>query len=69
MLSGLIALVVYIIVIGLIVWLLLYLIEALPLPAPFGQIARVVVIAIAVLFVIMLLLSLVGEGPALPRLR
>ena len=39
---------------------MLYVISVIPMPAPFPQVARVVVIVIACLIVIMLLLELVG---------
>lgn len=56
----LISLLVTILVVGLIVWLLLYVIDMLPLPAPFGQIARVIVIVIAVIWLIRVLLAATG---------
>jgi hypothetical protein len=65
--EGLIALAIYIIVIGLIVWLLLWAIQQVPLPAPFGQVARVLIIVIAVLIVCYLLLGLISSG--VPKLR
>lgn len=46
MISGLIALVIYIIVIGLIAWLLTLLIDAVPLPDPFNRVARVLIMVI-----------------------
>lgn len=45
----LINLLVLILVGGLVVWLLFYLIDLLPMPAPFGQVAKAVVILIAIL--------------------
>lgn len=56
----LISLLVSVLVIGLIIWLLLWVIGMLPLPAPFGQIARVIVIVIAVLWLIRLLMGFSG---------
>jgi hypothetical protein len=70
MLTALLMFVVYVLVVGLVIWLLLYLIDQLPLPAPFGQVARVVVIAVGVIILIMMLLALVGDGSVrLPALR
>jgi hypothetical protein len=71
MITGLILLVVYIVVIGLIVWLLNYLVDAVPLAPPFNRVAKVVIIVVAVLIVIMLLLNFVGalDGGGIPRLR
>ena len=56
----LISLVVTILIIGLIVWLLLYVISMVPLPPPFGQVARVIVIVLACLWLISLLLRVTG---------
>lgn len=67
MIESLIYLVIYIVVLGLVCWLLLYIVEQLPLPAPFGQVARVVIIVVACLILILLLLQLVG-GVRVPRL-
>lgn len=69
MISSLIYLVIYLVVTGLIVWLLLYVIDAIPLPEPFHRIARVLVIVLGVIIIIVLLLSLIGEptGFKLPR--
>ena len=70
MIGGLVNLLIYVIVIGLLLWLVLYVIEAIPLPDPFGRVARVVVVVIAVLILILLLLQLIGIGGnmQLPRL-
>ena len=68
MISTLITIIIYCVVLGLIVWLLNYLIDVIPLAEPFARIARIVVIVLAVLIVILLLLSLVETGPVrLPR--
>ena len=60
-----VSLLITILVVGLVVWLLLYLIDLIPLPAPFGQVARVIVIAIAVILLIKVLLSASGVHLAL----
>jgi hypothetical protein len=69
MISSLIYLVVYIIVVGLIMWLLNYLIDAVPLPEPFHRVAKVALLVIGVLIIILLLLNFIGvlDG-APPRL-
>lgn len=41
-----------VVVVGLIVWLALYALEAIGLPEPFGKIARIIVIVAAVVFLI-----------------
>jgi len=58
MLSLLITILVMCIIFGLIWWIL----SIIPLPAPFGQIARVVVVVIFCIYLIYLLLSLTGTG-------
>lgn len=65
MISALITLVIYIVVLGLVTWLLLYIIDTIPLPEPFNRVARVLVIVVACLILIVLLLGLVGEAPRL----
>ena len=56
----LIALLITILVIGLVCWLILYVIDQLPLPPPFHQVARIIVIVVAVLLLIRVLLSVSG---------
>jgi hypothetical protein len=62
MISSLISLLIYLLVVGIILWLALYVISVIPLPAPFAQVARVIVIVIGCLIVILLLLQLVSDG-------
>ncbi len=62
-LSGAVVLVVYLIVAGLIFWLLHWLIGYINPPEPFNKIATVVLAIIAVLVVIGILLSMVGGQP------
>jgi len=68
MVDSLIHLVMYLIVVGLIAWLLMWLIDYIPVPPPFNRVARIVIMTIAVLIVCFLLLDLVGgAGPRLVR--
>ena len=62
-------LVVYIIVVGLIVWLLNYLIDNIPMDEPFKRIAKIALMVIRVLILILILLQFIGvvDG-GLPRL-
>lgn len=53
--------VIWIIVAGLVYWLLLYLIGVCGLPEPFNKVARIVLAVAAVLFLINLLLSFAGH--------
>lgn len=59
--SSLITLVIWIVVVGLIFWLLWWLINYVGLPEPFNKIARIIVAIVAVLLLINALLSIVGE--------
>lgn len=63
MVGGLLTIVIYCIALGLIVWLVHYLIDVTPVAEPFARVAKIIVIVLAVLIVIMLLLSLVDSGP------
>ena len=60
MITSLIMLVVYIIVIGLVLWLLNYLIDAVPLQEPFNRVAKIAILVIGVLIIILLLLQFIG---------
>lgn len=62
MISILVSLLVFILVIGLIV----YLLRMLPIDEQFKNIAIIIVVLIALLY---LLAALTGYGPAVPRLR
>ena len=70
MIGGLVVLVVYLIVLGVIIWLLRYLVNTIPMDEPFRQIANVVILVVGVLIAILLLLNFAGliDG-GLPRLR
>ena len=70
MINTLVTLVIYVLILGLIFWLLDYLIQTVPLFEPFRQIARTVLMVVAVIVLILFLLSLVGGGGglSLPRL-
>lgn len=60
MITALIHLIIYIVIVGVIIWLLLYMISAIPLPTPFNQIARTVIIVVGCLICILLLLQFAG---------
>jgi hypothetical protein len=62
-LSGIVWLVVYLVVAGLVFWLLHFLIDYVAPPEPFRKVAKVALVVLAVLVLIGLLLSLVGYGP------
>lgn len=56
----LVSLLVTILVIGLVLWLLLYVVERLPLPAPFSQVARIIIIVIGIIMLIRVLMTVAG---------
>lgn len=58
--GGLIHLLIVVLILGLIFWLLWWALSQLPLPTPFAQIARFILILIFVLILIGLLLPLAG---------
>lgn len=62
-LSGAVMVVVYLVVAGLIFFLLDWLIRYVGVPEPFAKVARIILAILAVLVVIGLLLSLVGGVP------
>lgn len=62
-LTALVSLVIYLVVAGLIFWLLWWLIGYCGIPEPFNKVARVILAVLAVLVCIGLLLSLVGGTP------
>lgn len=65
-LAGLVQVVLYLVVVGLIFWLLHWLIDYTAPPEPFAKIARVVLMVVAVLVAIGLLLSLLGYSVIRP---
>ncbi len=61
--GGAVTVVVYLMVAGLIFWLLWFLIGYVNPPEPFNKVARVILMILAVLVIIGILLSLVGGQP------
>lgn len=66
--GSLVHIVVYLIVVGCILGLLLYLVSVSPVPEPYKGWLRFFVLAAAILIIIYVLLGLIGGG-AVPRLR
>lgn len=60
MVEGLIALLVVILVVGIVAFLIVWLIDMLPIDARFKQVARVIVIVIAILVILLRALPLLG---------
>lgn len=60
MVSGLIGLLITIVIVGLVAWLLVYLLDMLPMDERFRQIGRVLIFVIAVLVILFRALPLLG---------
>jgi hypothetical protein len=69
MIAALVYLTIYIVVLGIVAALLLYIIDAVPIPEPFHRVARIVVIVVCVLILILLLLQFAGLDGGVPHLR
>lgn len=69
MITSLVYLLIYVLIIGVVLWLALYVVQQLPMPAPFAQVARVVIVVIGCLVLILLLLNFVGLDGGRPLLR
>jgi len=66
---GLINLVIWLLIIGILYWLALYVIRAIPIPEPPARFIIIAVTVVAVLFIIQLLLQMIGvsTGMDIPR--
>jgi hypothetical protein len=60
MISALIALLGAVLIVGLIAWFVIYIIDQIPMDPPFKNIARVIVLVIALLVILMKALPLLG---------
>lgn len=63
--EGLIGLLLYLVVVGLIFWLIWWFLGYVGLPAPFDRVARVIIGLVAFLILLYLLLGLLGPLPRL----
>jgi hypothetical protein len=72
MIAALINLIVYLLIVGILLALVYWVIDVIPLPEPINRIAKVVIVVISAMIVILLLLQLLGVGGsggvALPKL-
>lgn len=59
--EGLVEMVIYLVVVGGILWLLLWLISYVGLPEPFAKVAKIIVMVIGVLILINVLLGFAGH--------
>lgn len=62
MIPALINLIIYLLVAGILIWLVLYVVDAIPIPQPLNRIIKLVVTVLAALIVILLLLQVLGIG-------
>lgn len=65
MLSSVISLLISIVIIGIVCWLLMYLVDRLPMEGRFKQIARILIIVIAILAIIQRAIPLLEPPPTL----
>jgi len=65
MIGLLINLIVYLLILGILYWLVIYVIDAIPIPDPPNRIIKIVLVVIIALVVIALLLQLLGLGAGL----
>ena len=60
-LEGLVELVIYLAIVGGILWLLLWLISYIGLPEPFAKVAKIIIMVVGVLILINVLLGFAGH--------
>lgn len=71
MINLLVSLIIYMLIVGLLYWVAIYVIDSVPLPQPANRIAKIALTVLMVLVIILILLQLsglIGSGP-LPELR
>jgi len=69
MIPALINLIIYLLVVGLLYWLVVYVIDAIPIPDPPNRIIKIALMVLLVLIIVLLLLQLLGiAGGGLPKL-
>lgn len=68
MITALVYMVIYLIVVGLICWLLLVLVDTVPLSEPFARVLRVLIMAIGIIIAILVLLNFIGVTPPMRAL-
>lgn len=71
MIGALISLIVYLLIIGLLYWLIDYIIKTIPIPDPPARIIRIALMILLVLVIIVLILNLFGgvAGVNIPELK
>lgn len=68
MIPGLINLIIWLLVVGIVYWLVLYVIQAIPIPDPPARFIRIALTVILVLVILNLILQMIGvnTGVRLP---
>lgn len=71
MIGALITLIIYLLVLGLLYWLVIYVLDTIPIPDPPNRIIKIALMVLMVLIIIVLLLNLIGAGTGinLPKLQ
>ena len=71
MIVALINLIIWLLVLGILYWLVIWIIQAIPIPDPPAKMIRIVVTVLIVIVAVLLILRLVGidAGLDLPRLN
>jgi len=62
MIGALITLIIYLLILGILIALVYYVVDAIPLPEPINRIVKLTIVVLAALIVIILLLNLIGAG-------
>ena len=62
MIGALVTLIIYLLVLGILIWLVYYVVDAIPLPDPINRIVKLAIVVICALIVVVLLLNFLGVG-------
>ena len=62
MISALINLIIYLLVLGILYWLVIYVLDTIPIPDPPNRIIKIALMVLVVLIAVILLLDIVGGG-------
>ena len=62
MIPALINLIIYLLIVGILVAIVYWVIDAIPLPPPINRIVKIVLVVLVALVIIVLLLQLIGGG-------
>ena len=66
MIESLLMLLIYVLIVGVVLWLITYLIDAVPMEPTFKRAAKVVILVVGVIILILLLIRYLPGLPALP---